>query len=396
MIYRNFNLVVFINKIAIFLIYTFPFIPLFNIGSRVIQVETLVFILVLISFTIELSRISFGDLSKDNIILLFVLWLFSLLTVISLFYTSEVILAQLQDLIYWLLSFSPLILIRSKLNGVPTYNYIRSIMFSSIVGSLIVILIKVSSDTVIRSTGFMSSSNLAGVLFALAAIISFGYYLEFKGKLALITFLINIVAILSTGSRESLITLVIAIVIIGLLLFIKSRKQVMRWVLLVIVIFVAGLFILNKLLPDILRRYLVTITSISSGNESEINFAFSDRIILWKELVNWIIENPLTPLGFQGLQITGTFGLYAHNMFLQSIVIGGLVGLIAFFLLIGIIYKYCLRVFLNQPSPISSSLLALLISYSLTGMVSDHFLNFFTWNFIMFIVLRQHVEKQNL
>ncbi|MFL2095835.1 O-antigen ligase family protein [Marinilactibacillus psychrotolerans] len=393
MIFRDLNLIVFLRKVAIFLIYTFPFIPLFNIGSKVIQIEMLVFFLVLVAFIIELSKVNLKYLSKNNGPLIFVLWIFSLLTVISLFYTSDVILAQLQDLSYWILSLSPLILIKGKFNGNSPYDYVRCIMLSSIVGSIIVIAIKISSDTILRSTGFMSSANLAGALFALTCIISLGYYLEFKSKLFLSTFVINIVAIFATGSRESLLTVIISILIIGLLLLYNSRKHVIRWIIVLTTLIISSIFLLNSLFTDILHRYLVTLTSVFTGSESEMNLAFSDRLILWEELIDRLVENPITPLGFQGLSVTGTFGLYAHNMFLQALVIGGVIGLIAFLMLLVIIYKYCIKNYKKQPSPVSASILALIIGYSLTGMVSDHFLNFFTWNFVMFTVLKQQVES---
>ncbi|PAK44942.1 hypothetical protein CHI08_02340 [Peribacillus simplex] len=169
----------------------------------------------------------------------------------------------------------------------------------------------------------------------------------------------------------------------------------LRWLTLIFLLFSFSIFLLNKVFPGILHRYQVTLVSISSGGANDINLAFSDRIIIWDELIKWLLENPLTPLGFQGLSTVGLLGLYAHNMFLQSWVIGGFMGLIAFIILLFVIIAKCVDVCKKSPSPVSFSLLALILGYSLTGLVSDHFLNFFTWNIIFFLLLRQIIEKLN-
>ncbi|WP_221408360.1 hypothetical protein, partial [Peribacillus simplex] len=142
-----------------------------------------------------------------------------MLSIISLFYTNEVVFSQLKDLTYWILSFSPLALIRTKIRGEVIKDYFKVLMVSSMIGSFIVILLKLSSSTMsYRSSGFISNANLAGSLFALACILSLGIYFNNKSKLAFSSFVVNIMAIFATGSRESLITVIIAIIIIGALL----------------------------------------------------------------------------------------------------------------------------------------------------------------------------------
>lgn len=381
--------------IIIFLIFTFPYVPLFNIGTKVIQIETLLFFIIFLLCFYELYTLENKYWSWNKKILLFVIWGFTLSTIYSLFYTSEATVSQIQDLFYWTLSLSPLLFIKKRGHSNGKWNFAKITIFSSLIGATIVIFLKIGGENVLRSFGFISNANLAGSLFALAAILSFGIYLEEKKWSYLWIFLVNLIAIFATGSRESLISIVLSIIILGAILGIYYWKYLFKWAGTLLLIVTSSIIILQYFFEDILRRYFITFSNAVSGNEFERNLAFSDRLVLWEELLELIQDNPLLPYGFQGLSTIDAFGQYAHNMVLQSIVIGGLFGLVLFLIFWSVVLNYSLPTSFKNSNIMEMCIFSFFISYTLTGWVSDHFLNFFTLNYVFFTILKEKVENDH-
>ncbi len=378
------------EQIIIFVMFTFPFVTLFKFGRFTIQIETILFLTIFLGLFVDMiSSKVYLDISMLNkkIILLSIFFI-SFLSIISLIYTQEVLSSQLKDLFYWILSMSPLIFTNKRKSNLQ--NYINTILVSSIFGVAILLFLR----TGIRGSGFISSANLAGSLFVLAGSISLGVYLEHKQTKVLLCILINIIGIIATGSRESLITFFITIIIFSLFQVRKSPKVFIKWSTLVVLIIAIGIYALNNIFPEVLNRYRVTINYILTGDINNLDFAFANRISIWQDILEWVLKNPFKPLGFQGLRTLGIFGHYAHNMFLQSLVIGGVVGFILF---IGILFSILIecRIILRcNKSYITIAVFSLLIGYIFTGLVSDHFLNFYTWNYVYFVLLRE-LRKDN-
>ncbi|AMC92685.1 hypothetical protein AOC36_01365 [Erysipelothrix larvae] len=383
------NASVSINKLLIFVIYTFPFITLFNVGRITIQVETIVFIIIFLNVVKDLlmRKLYVNTTPLRNKLALMAIYTIVILSIISFFYTSKYITSQIKDITYWLLSLTPLVFIDK---GRPQLEeYISTIMISSSIGVAILLYLR----TGIRGSGFISSANLAGSLFVLAFVIGLGHFFETKEKLFVVYMGVNLVGIIATGSREALMTLLISIVSFLLISVLFSPKKFLKWVSYISIMSFIGVYILQKHFYEVLNRYLVTIENLSSRDAGNVNFAFANRLTIWKELLGWSTQHPFTPLGFQGLRAMDFYGHYSHNMFLQALIIGGLLGLIAFIIFLIKIFIDSKIIMKNSKSPIAISFFSLLIAYLVTGLVSDHFLNFFTWNYVYFLLFRE-IEKE--
>lgn len=376
-----------IKYVLYFLIYTFPYLILFRVNKQIIQVETIVFFLFLIITIIEFltEKISFSKKSFFSYRIIIMLWFYIFLTILSLSHTSNLITGQLEDLSYWVISLLPLVFTKFKKREI---NIVRIILISSFISSIITIFLKIISQTMyLRSYGFMNNANLAGTLYTLGAILSLGLFLQEKDKYLFIFFLVNLIAVFATGSRESLISLILGLLGLGILTSFISFRKSLKWLTIFIVITIISIFFLSSFFPDMLLRYTTTITRVLSGDLNELNLAFSGRPVIWNDVIQLLKENPFKPYGFLGLR-NYIEAIYAHNMYLQAWVIGGVLGLFIFIVFIFDLFRIIYKNYKEKRDIYSIILLSIYVPYVFTGVTSDHFLNFFSWNMIFFSLIR--------
>lgn len=154
------------------------------------------------------------------------------------------------------------------------------------------------------------------------SLIAVAYNMERKRKfLSLLSFTIGALLILASGSRSSLLGFMIG----ALILFMPFSILRMRLVK-------ASAFILMLLLPFVIF-YFIVIYDLSSyaGDVRELTGKNleSGRGLIWSYIINSLIDNMW--LGFGSgttLSDVSYFNLSAHNLFLQILFQGGIVGLL--------------------------------------------------------------------
>lgn len=381
------------DTLLFILLFTIPYVTIMSFSNFVIQVETLIFLAILINYIYILVRGKLFLVNKFYLseVTFYFLLVIIILAFVGIFNTFGYLLSHLQEISYWFISFLPLILHRR----LRKYNIVDSILFSSVLGSILVIVMKVlSNDSYFRSQGFINHSNLAGALFTVGGVIALVYFLSSKKPIFLFVTLVNLFAIFATGSRESLLGFLISVILLIFLSIFQNPRKSLFSVFIIAVTVLLSYYILNFFFSDMFERYTNTIFMLMSNNPTDINLAFSGRPVIWRQVFEYVKINPQRPLGFAGLR-TVINAAYAHNMFLQSWIIGGVIGLIVFsgyLLYVGYILFNNYVIFNNE---LELSLLLIFVSYCITGLVSDHFLNYYSWNFIFFSLLSYSLISSN-
>lgn len=181
--------------------------------------------------------------------------------------------------------------------------------------------------------------------------------------------------LLLTQSRESMVTLFIAILCIIIFLLQSGRYGK------AFVIFL-GLFLGSALILTNVPRIVETLTAMAVG---DTKYALSDRGQVWRTALQIISNHPLG-IGFETMYlISNNTAGQAHNAFLQSALQAGYAGLFVF---LGFII--CLiKLLWDQKKLVSENWMldayfAFLVGYLVTSLGSDHFISFSTFNAIFF------------
>ena len=125
-----------------------------------------------------------------------------------------------------------------------------------------------------------------------------------------------------SGSRGGLLSILVSIVL-SLLYFLRNNLKRISAILLCVILLI-GIFVIYILprLPDVLLERFKLENILSNGG--------SGRIDIWKESIQYLLENPFRLFlgcGVYGAQkIPGT----SHNQYLQVIVDNGLIGALAY------------------------------------------------------------------
>ncbi|MGB3976361.1 MAG: O-antigen ligase family protein [bacterium] len=207
-----------------------------------------------------------------------------------------------------------------------------------------------------RATSFYSSFGLAAFFTAMVMPIALSHFLCTTGwrrTIALLVLVICLGFMLVTLSRGAWFSSLLAV---SILAAIKDRRML---VLLLIGVISAPWF----LPPDILLRA----TSISSLEALKNNETFGDRVWMWRSAILMIKERPWLGAGygnriFQILypeymfsQSSGVVFENAHNLYLQTLVETGILGLTSFFIIVmGIFYLIFIQ-FRYKPLPVVES-----------------------------------------
>lgn len=217
-----------------------------------------------------------------------------------------------------------------------------------------------------RATSFFTSFGLAAFFTAMVMPIALSRFLcsvGWRRSIALGVLFLCLGFMLVTLSRGAWISSLLAVSILAAL---KDRRML---VLLLIGVLSAPWF----LPPDILLR-ATSITSLEALEESE---TFGDRVWMWRSAVLMIKERPWLGAGygnrvFQKLypeymfsQSSGVVFENAHNLYLQIVLEIGLLGLMAFLMIVAGIFWLIITQFKRKPLPmIESQLLGIAGSFA--------------------------------
>lgn len=233
-----------------------------------------------------------------------------------------------------------------------------------------------------RLTGQIGDPNELGSLAAFFAVLGLMGALHEKQTGSQITFFFLAIGtglvLLLTQSRESLLTVVVAVLCIIILL---TRAKQYRKAFVVL----SGLAIGSFLSVINIPRIAETLLALDVGNTGS---ALSARDQVWSSMFQIISTQPLG-IGFEtAYLLTSNTAQQAHNTFMQSALVGGLLGVIAFFCFIVFLFKLLWAQGKVVPDNwMIEAYFVFTVGYLATSMVSDHFISFYTFNAIFFGLL---------
>lgn len=217
-----------------------------------------------------------------------------------------------------------------------------------------------------RATSFFNSFGLAAFFTSMVMPVALSRFLCTRGwrrTTAVAVLFLCLGFMLVTMSRGAWISSLLAVMILATL---KDRRML---VVLLIGVISAPWF----LPPDIIERA----TSIPKIFSLEENESFGDRIWMWRSAIQMIKDRPVLGAGygnrvFQRMypdyifpQSSGMIFENAHNLYLQIVVETGLLGLMSFFLILGVLFWLIFKQFRKKPLPmIESQLLGIAGSYA--------------------------------
>ena len=217
-----------------------------------------------------------------------------------------------------------------------TNSQIKTFVFSVVISSWLILLVSFISTIglitngrlVITIFGYTQDPNyLVGfVLFAIIYYIN--DYLNRKKKISLIFSIVFSLFVIITGSRGGLISVIISILYAIFMYFKRNNSSKdLRKLLTIFSLVIFAIFVSTKLIPDeILSRYSLDTILSSRG---------TGRYELWGIILNEFSEfsiiNKLFGIG-AGTTFTITNGFAAHNIWLDTLVGLGLLGVSVLFL----------------------------------------------------------------
>ncbi|MED0904756.1 O-antigen ligase family protein [Bacillus nitratireducens] len=284
----------------------------------------------------------------------YVMWLFSLLGVLSSLLSDSIFQSLLKVFQYMLVFLCYFILLQIKFNKKEIKEicnyFILGMVFSSFIGLLqkFTNIPWLWSQSVINSstgtgriTAFFNNTNGYGGYLCMGLIILLGNLLLEKNKMKSALFQISIFLLLLanlvfTDSAGSIISFVISTFIILLYKIIDVRK-----VFLVV-------------LPSIIFMLLLSFNIINTNfSQLLVNVLVEqERWVLWEGATRIFLDNPFYGIGFyQFPEVLKEYGIYSkygaawphpHNLFLDLIVTVGILGSVIFIMLLVCIIKHVL------------------------------------------------------
>ena len=234
----------------------------------------------------------------------------------------------------------------------------------------------------LRLTGQIGDPNELGSLAALFFVLGLMGALHEKQRGAKLTFFLLALGtgliLLLTQSRESLLTVVVAVLCIFILL--ARAKQYRKSLVVLLGLGVGSLFsVIN------IPRITETLLALDVGNTGS---ALSARDQVWRSMFQIISTQPFG-IGFEtAYLLTNNTAQQAHNTFMQSALVAGFLGVVTFSCFVVFLFK----LFWDQGKLVPDNWVieayfVFSVGYLATSMVSDHFISFFTFNAIYFGLL---------
>jgi len=213
--------------------------------------------------------------------------------------------------------------------------------------------------------------------------------------------LLSLVGIFLTLSNSGIITSVVVIII----LFIRNFKKIKTKYLLLIflssifvvlsLIFAFNYFFDNNYLITVFDRYINLINGaidLLNGRQSPSADITNGRIQIYEDTFNLFLEKPL--FGW-GIGIVENLTSKVHNWLLQSLINGGLVGTVIYFLPLGIA---SVKLFYSKHNKLAFYMLLVIFASLFQGMVEPNYftptVEFYLWLFIGYTLTISHNENK--
>ena len=173
-----------------------------------------------------------------------------------------------------------------------------------------------------RIGNFFQNENTVGYYF----VYGFSLCLWFSSKkkfalLWLIPAFADVLMILYTGSRSSLL-----IVIVLTIVFLFSLFRLKYWWLPTIIMISSAIIIIMLLNIPALSSFSSRISKLLSGDDTSL----LERMMLLKEGLFMFVSKPLIGWGYNGMRSVSTGHLFAHNNFVQLLADFGIFGFLLF------------------------------------------------------------------
>jgi O-antigen ligase len=228
-----------------------------------------------------------------------------------------------------------------------------------------------------RVTFFGDNENALGLRACIGAIVLFVFALENRFNylwlrtIALGAAILTAKLVLDTGSRVSFIALIVALAL-GFLLF-SSRSIWFKLAVIAVVLSVASAVV-----------SFVSTTSVYARMERAVlRGDLAGREKIWVEVWPIFFENPLYGVGYSGLQEFLGKATSPHNVVIEILVIGGVVGFIAYALYCWQIGLAGLRAFKNNRDILPILLLIPMAGTIASGQALDVKLFYFIPAFVL-------------
>ncbi len=260
-----------------------------------------------------------------------------------------------------------LIVMFSLVNYIDTYEKVMVIVKSFIYAGLftsIFIILNSDFSMVTRYGRDLGNQNAVGMNIAISSIFCFYMIISKKKYLFATFFLVMIPSVLLTGSRKSLLFIIINIIIIS---YLKNRKGLSKH-LKFIVVSTCVLLISYYLVFNIPLFYQIigvrientfAFLSGESTNEASINVRYG----MTKVGLGFFLKRPITGYGIDNYRFLYS-GTYSHNNFIELMVGVGAFGLLAYYMTHVVLVRDLLKTSKNRTLEIISfTFLAIIISY---------------------------------
>lgn len=273
------------------------------------------------------------------------------------------------------------VLMFSLLNYINSIEMIKKILsYFVISGFLMSTFILFTSDFshVTRMGSEIGNVNTIGMLINLSAVISFYHILETKSYKLLPIFIINTISILLTGSRQSLIFLVISIVF---LLFFVSKGSIMKktkylFIGLSILIFTFYLIYNVPIFYQIIGVRMESLLELLSGRGTSEG-SLNTRTSMLKFGIDWFKDQPLLGYGVDNyrylLNNRVSRFTYSHNNIIELLVGIGIVGTFYYFAALFIVLKGLFKITNSKSNNIQYLFITILISYLVMSISSVYY-----------------------
>ncbi len=225
------------------------------------------------------------------------------------------------------LSFAPFSLLLQLLGEDEQFDQVLLVLTLAVALGVVATVINkdalinlVHGNFVQRQAGRFTNPNPPALLAGMGCIYSL--YCFFKSKFPknfvfLIFIVLNLLAVLCTGSRNALVSVVIAFTFFMLFNMRSGKRRSIIFGIIVFVVFVTLILLIGRLIflvrlnPDIIKLD----TSIAS------------RLIIWRNSIEYILQNPLTPIGPGNFfYFRGSLSLpFAHNLLLNTFIESGII-----------------------------------------------------------------------
>lgn len=232
------------------------------------------------------------------------------------------------------------LLMLSLVNYVDSYEKLRKFILAFIYSGLIVsidILINANFSELTRFGSNYGNVNAVGTGIAISAILCFYIILDEKKYHYLLFFAIMTITIFLTGSRKSIMFVVITIISTLYLRARGSYKDKIKFLFISMAVIGVLCYVLFKvpIFYEIIGKRMESMVSFVSG-EGTVEGSINERALMIKFGFDVFKEKPLIGYGIDNYRILfgRAFGnwTYAHNNYIELMVDTGLIGLFAYYL----------------------------------------------------------------